>query len=481
MKHYFSRLLITALTASPFFWGCTGEITDEKSKPVAPVVAQYFLGDAEIHDGDELEVVANAPVRLEAKMQTSGPVDCAWYVCPKDGEEEKIASTPAVTYQFPVAGVYTIRYSASNSEGETGATMIVTATGVPLTVEFEPSDDVINVNVLEKFSVTASVTGGDEDVVHSWKLNDETISTDAALTYTIPAPGNYTLTYEGRNKYNSTVTKTWTVNAADKPLYVEFSIPGQALTCTAGLPVRIKANVITGNVSVTHTWEIDGDKVSEEEMLNYTFETAGSHELTYKAVNGLDQSVTNTWNVTVDAYLEGTLINNFQDIQQIQHRGGNLSIVDNEWRTDIDDSEKILKVVGYTGNGIGLFNMGGGGLPGITLPASTRILRVKILMTTKTYYPILSWTASGSDRVYPTKINGQPFDVETMTEEDFQARLYDAVEWNVIEYSTPNIARNHIQLGPFCTDLKKSGEKDPLKSEPVYYDDFEYLTTEDIQ
>ena len=480
MKRYFSRLFIAALAAGSLFVGCAEKITDEEQKPVAPVVESYLMGEDEIQDGAALNVTANASVRFEAKMQTTGPVDCAWYVTPEGGEETKVASTPAFTYMFPQIGDYTIRFSASNSEGETGASWTVTAAGIPIKVDFDNNGESIAVKVLEAFTVTATVTEGNEGVEHKWQLDGETISTDATLNYTISDPGRYTLTYEGKNAYNSTVTRIWTVNASDKPLAVEFSIPGPTLTCTEGLPVRITANVITGNVSVVHSWKLDGQEVSAEEMLNYTFETSGTHTLTYSAINELEETVEEEWNVTVETYYEGTIVNDCEDVQQILFRGGNVALVDNEWKTDINGSDKVLSVVPYAGNGIGLFNVGGGGsTPNITFPNTTRILRIKILMPTEQYYPILSWTATSNDRVFPTKVNGQPFDAATMTEADFQARLYDAGEWNILEYSTPAIARQQIQLGPFVIDLKKSGAN--MNGKTVYYDDLEYLTTEDIQ
>lgn len=480
MKHYYSRFLITVLAAIPFVLGCSEEIVDGEQEPTAPVVESYFLDGEEIQENDALNVVANTPLRFEAKLQTTGPVDCAWYVTPEGGEEAKIASTPAVTYMFPQMGDYSIRFSASNSEGETGAGWEVSASGVSIKVEFDKTDEEINVKVLEELSVTATVTEGDEGVEHSWKLDDKVISTEAALKYIIDAPGKYILTYEGKNKYNSTATKTWTVKVSDKPLNVEFSIPGPELTCTAGLPVRIVANVITGNVSVSQTWKIGDETVSENEIMNYTFTSPGSYTLTYSSSNELDEKFDNTWNVTVGDYLTGTVVNNCEDIQQILFRGGNVSIVANEWKTDMNDSEQVLKVVPYSGNGIGLFNVGGGGtVPNITFPNTTRILRVKILMPTEQYYPILSWTAASNDRIFPTKINGVPFDAETMTEADFQARLYEAGEWNILEYNTSAVARTQIQLGPFVIDLKKSGAN--MNGKDVYYDDLEYLTTEDIQ
>lgn len=468
---------------------CAEEIVSEEQEPVSPEVT-YSTDGEELADGDKLEVYANSPVRLEATVRTPGPVECAWYVT-DDGVESKVASTPVVTYVFPEVGEYGIRFEAFNEAGQTGKSWTVNASGIPLEVTFDVDGETIESMVGETLAVNVTVTGGGDGLTTTWTLTGEdgvpeTISTSESLSYRLSAPGTYTLTYVGVNTYNISVTEFWTVEVADLPLDVDFSMAGDAFSCTVGFPVGITATPVTGAEGIIHSWKVDGANAGTDASVKHTFTTAGDHTIEYSAENAIGETFSHTWTVTVMEFAEGTMFLDFENGTTLSPyiSDTHISLVDNPYKTGIDSSEKVIKAdkSSSTSGTSGYFNIKG---IDIDNPAGYTTVRIKVYIGAAPYYPpIRLFPESGQVDLYPCRINGQDFDTDAPSKTAWNALIYTD-DWNVLEYDIRDggLASfegiEQIQPRPFTVDFSASqstGATDPVTNPRImYYDDFEFL------
>ena len=478
------KSMLTFFPALALLGACAEEIVSEEQEPVSPEVT-YSI------EGDKLDVYANSPVRLEAVVQTPGPVECAWYVT-DDGVESKVASTPAVTYVFPEVGEYGIRFEAFNEAGNTGKSWTVNASGIPLEVTFDvEGGTTIETMVGEILAVNVTVIGGGDGLAATWTLTDadgktEEISTSESLSYSLTVPGTFTLTYTGVNTYNISVTESWTVNVADLPLDVDFSMAGDAFSCTAGFPVSIIATPVTGTEGVIHSWKVDGADAGTDAVLKHTFTTAGDHTIEYSAVNAIEETFSHSWTVTVMEYMTGTM---FLDFEGLTERPDNfsdthISLEDNPYKTAINDSEKVIMAdkASSTSGTSGYFNIKDINIENL---GNYTTLRVKVYIGAAPYYPpIRLFPESGQVDIYPCKINGMEFDNSAPTKDSWNALIYTD-DWNVLEYDVRDGGLSsfegisQIQPRPFTVDFsagQSTGATDPVTNPRImYYDDFEFL------
>ena len=478
------KSMLTFFPALALLGACAEEIVSEEQEPVSPEVT-YSI------EGDKLDVYANSPVRLEAVVQTPGPVECAWYVT-DDGVESKVASTPAVTYVFPEVGEYGIRFEAFNEAGNTGKSWTVNASGIPLEVTFDvEGGTTIETMVGEILAVNVTVIGGGDGLTATWTLTDadgktEEISTSESLSYSLTVPGTFTLTYTGVNTYNISVTESWTVNVADLPLDVDFSMAGDAFSCTAGFPVSIIATPVTGTEGVIHSWKVDGADAGTDAVLKHTFTTAGDHTIEYSAVNAIEESFSHSWTVTVMEYMTGTMFRDFEGLTKLPDNFSDthISLEDNPYKTAINDSEKVIMAdkASSTSGTSGYFNIKDINIENL---GNYTTLRVKVYIGAAPYYPpIRLFPESGQVDIYPCKINGMEFDNSAPTKDSWNALIYTD-DWNVLEYDVRDGGLSsfegisQIQPRPFTVDFsagQSTGATDPVTNPRImYYDDFEFL------
>ena len=477
------KSMLTFFPALALLGACAEEIVSGEQEPVSPEVT-YSIEE------DPLEVYANSPVRLEATVRTPGPVECAWYVT-DDGVESKVASTPVVTYVFPEVGEYGIRFEAFNEAGQTGKSWTVNASGIPLEVTFDVESDIIESMVGETLSVNVTVTGGGEGLASTWTLTGEngvteTISTSESLSYRLSAPGTYTLTYLGVNTYNISVTESWTVEVADLPLDVDFSMAGDAFSCTAGFPVSITATPVTGTEGVTHSWKVDGADAGTDAVLKHTFTSAGEHTIEYSASNAIGETFSHIWTVTVTELAEGFMFLDFEGLTSLPSNfsDSHITLEDNPYPTDMNPSAKVILAdkSSSTSGTSGYFNIKN---VVIDNPSGYTTLRVKVYLGPAPYYPpIRLFPEGGQVDIYPCRINGMEFDNSAPDKNAWKALIYTD-DWNVFEYDirdgglTSFEGIEQIQPRPFTVDFsagQSTGATDPVTNPRImYYDDFEFL------
>lgn len=115
------------------------------------------------------------------------------------------------TFDLPEAKVYTVAYAGTNAAGTFRKSFEVQATERPLEISFSNNDAVIACKDGAIVEIIATVKYGGTGVLHEWKVDGETVSTDAVFSRAFSGAGPYTIAYHGVNSKQETVDRTWTV------------------------------------------------------------------------------------------------------------------------------------------------------------------------------------------------------------------------------------------------------------------------------
>ena len=397
MKRILKIFAAFAMSVSMTYCTAPEETAQE---PAVPPVVEFAYQE------EGISAVVEAPVTFEADITSSGPVECFWAI-----DDEKIGSTPRVTWTFMETGEYTLHFEAFNEAGIFEKDFAVKVTGVDLVIEFSPEPDTpIGIVMNEK----------------------------------------YTLTYTGTNHYGLTATASWPVSVDELPLEVEFSVTEQQIAIRPGDDVEITATAVNGGAGLVHSWKIDDEEVSDDAVFSHVFEDAGIFELTYTGTNAKGETVKKNWTVSVQA-LKTFMYDDFEVGTAVFPEGydGNknanvfvCSIVDNPYPTDANPSDKVLV------DDLSWNNGGTSGYVTIKIDADGDIISwadrkqytkiaMKVYLGTNDYYPYLQIDLAPTPKSLPSEINGEPFDAKNPDAAAWK-RLVKTDDWNVFVYDLVN-------------------------------------------
>ena len=456
MKHVLKRALWVLL---PGIFVMFGSCSDDKTATVAPPVVSFPVTDA------EMEVDVEEEITFKAVVENDEEADCIWYV-----NGVVAASTPTMAYTFAQVGLYTVRCEVYNGGGRVAKVYKVKVNGIPLEVEFSESGNALSCDQGDEVHITATVVGGDKEVKHSWSIDGAVVSETADFTYTFMDAGTFTLAYAGANAYKMTAAKSWTIQVAEveMPLTIEFSpAPKTSIRCETGSSVKIGTDVKYGGNGLVHVWTVDGAKVSDDAMFEYTFTHPGTYAVAYEGRNTEQETVTASW--TVEATY---LFADFEGLAalpaDIEDSNKALSLVENPFKTATNASATVLmnKLGGWTTSG--MFKLL---LSDVSNPEQYSTLRVKIYLGTNLYYPYIYF----ADYALPVTVNG-----ETYKSQEEWRKIVRTDDWNVLVYdlSTNLGAAVELQFRPLSnwdhSNFIYTGDP-ATDNRTVYFDDIEFL------
>lgn len=432
------KILYPLLAASLLLWACEPKV--EPLSFAAPVV-EFPL------DKETISVSVGEPQTFSANIVAGEGLTVGWYV---DGVLE--SSNHELTYTWKTPGTYSVRFGASNGAGKVEKNYSVEVTDVLEIFLSSESDYKIEdeIECLEdsRLRVYAVVAKG-SNVKHQWTLDGELQTCTEAYfdTYQIPrGTGTHEVSYKGTNAVG-TYEKDFTVNVLERPLTIEFSETASTIVTLTG-EIAIEADVRYGVSGVTHSWYVDDVLQSQEASFEYRFANAGNYVIRYYAKNSKNEEVERIWNVVRSAREEVLLEDYENGVNKvfIQQNGGKLSVVDNPYPDDVNNSGKVLQV---TGGGSGYFGFVYSELKNLGVNwAEYDGIKVDMYITEDKFYPVMDFSGMGK-----VKANADT--------------PYKYNQWVSLDYDLNFVAdEKQLQPRPFCN---ASGGGNGNNS-TVYYD-----------
>ena len=480
------KILIAACLLIAGFQACTEDAPDAP-KPAAPKVEFSIPGDA-------ISVDVDSAVVFNATLVEGTGVKTAWFV-----DDVKVAGTPSVTWKFTKVGTSNVHFEAVNDLGRVEKDYVVSVNGIPLLVEYSVPGDAAEAVVGTPFEVEVTVTGGDKSTVHVWTLDGVEAGSEAKFSHTFTEEwiGSHTLVYNGVNIDGMTASKTWTLNVKDLPLEVSFTPSDSEVSEMEGNEVKFSASILHGATGAAWSWKVDGTEVATTADYTYSCTSQGTFAIAVTVTNGIGESVTKSWTLTVTEKKALTLL--FDDFENSPlgvssyYKGNNvggvsiLQVVENPYKTATNSSSKVLVDKGsmMTNTSSGYFTFKVTTYPDGTtqIPESERgkytKFRLKIYLGTTGFTPLLQADITGNPRSAPSLINGVEFNPNSPTLSAWNAAI-KTDDWNEFVYdfsnskygsSMNNLANTgQLQFRVFV-DFNNSGKA----GQDVYFDDFEFL------
>lgn len=263
--------------------------TEETRLPEAPEFT-FSVKEA------EFPVYVDSSVLFEAEQVKGTDVKTSWSV-----NGELVATLPSIRWKFTELGVSTVSFLAQNNLGRVTKEYKVTVLGIPLEVVYSIKGDAATAEVGVPFEASVTVVGGDKGTVHSWKLDDVVIGTDASIsrTFAVADMGEHTLSYEGVNTDGEMASKTWTLTVVDLPLEVTFTPEETTLAAQELDRVTFAAEILHGVTGATYSWKVNGTEVATTDSYEFVCTTVGDFAVSVTVTNGIGETKSCSWTLTV--------------------------------------------------------------------------------------------------------------------------------------------------------------------------------------
>ena len=184
----------------------------------------------------------------------------------------------------------------ANVTSETDTESTDVDVNAPPTAAFTYDPNVPNVNQAVTFDASSSADPDGETVRYTWAVDGENVSGSETFAYTFTESGDHEvrLYITDDDGVSATVTRTVTVNAPPTA-----SI--QPVDATVDEETTIEANVSDDGTIARYEWYVDGDLVSTEDTLSYTFDGSGTTQVRLEVTDENGATTATTRAVTVES------------------------------------------------------------------------------------------------------------------------------------------------------------------------------------
>ena len=248
-----------------------------------------------VREGDTLEVEAiventdRSTDTQEIELEVDGSV--------RDSETLSLngGNSGLVTLEWETDTGDAGEYEANvTSETDTESTDV--DVNAPPTAAFTYDPNVPNVNQAVVFDASSSADPDGETVRYTWAVDGENVSGSETFSYTFTESGDHEvrLYITDDDGVSATVTRTVTVNAPPTA-----SIP--PVDATVDEETTIEANVSDDGTIARYEWYVDGDLVSTEDTLSYTFDGSGTSQVRLEVTDENGATTATTRAVTVES------------------------------------------------------------------------------------------------------------------------------------------------------------------------------------
>ena len=247
-----------------------------------------------IREGDTLEVEATventdrSEDTQEIELEVDGSVRDSGTLSLNGG------NSGLVTLEWETDAGDAGEYEANvTSETDTESTDV--DVDAPPTAAFTYDPNVPDVNQAVTFDASSSADPDGETVRYTWAVDGENVSGSETFAYTFTESGDHEvrLYVTDDDGVSATTTRTVAINAPPTA-----SIP--SVDATVGEETTVEADASDDGIIARYEWYVDGDLVSTEDTLSYTFDGSGTYQVRLEVTDDNDATTATTRAVTVE-------------------------------------------------------------------------------------------------------------------------------------------------------------------------------------
>lgn len=168
----------------------------------------------------------------------------------------------------------------ANVTSDTDSATTDVSVNAPPTVTFTRDPTTPDVDESVTFDAEDATDPDGTIVEYEWTIDGETVSTAESFSYTFTEAGAHEVSLSVTDDEGATRSTSRTISVNALP---EVSIPD--VEATVGEEVSIQADASDDGSISKYEWAVDGQVVSTQETLTYTFESAGTHQVTLRVTD----------------------------------------------------------------------------------------------------------------------------------------------------------------------------------------------------
>jgi len=245
---------------------------------------------------------------FEASVTAGTNVSYSWNF--GDGTSSTGTASPQHTYG--AVGVYTVTVRASNSQGSSSATTIVTVEDVPITGLNATNSSPASVGNAVTFN--AVVAGGTGTISYTWNFGDGATGSGAIINHSYTMSGTYIATVVAINSSSLATTTTQVViNAPISDTLITGLTAINDGPTQPGKVTRLSA-LVSGGSNISYTWDFGDGTTGNGAVVDHTYPDIGVYTATVTASNSVNTIMASTQVVVQDEPITGLKINHAQAV-----------------------------------------------------------------------------------------------------------------------------------------------------------------------
>ncbi|WMT49953.1 MAG: PKD domain-containing protein [Thermoplasmatales archaeon] len=227
----------------------------------------------------------------------SAPYNYTWYV-----GSVSVGYGSSLSYTFTTAGSYTVKLTVTDIDGYSytaskGVT-VVASPSVSILANYHEIDQGMTIDFL------SGVQNGTGPYNYTWSIGTVAVGYSSSLSYAFSTSGTYTVSVTVKDSFGESGKASITITV-NSPISVSASVKYNSID--AGQNGIFTGSVTGGTGPYSYSWAIDGNVISSQQMLTYSFINPGTYTITFTATDSFGKSASYSLSIKVNPSLSGAL------------------------------------------------------------------------------------------------------------------------------------------------------------------------------
>ena len=227
----------------------------------------------------------------------TAPYNYTWYV-----GSAIVGYGSSLSYTFTTAGSYTVKLTVTDTDGDkytaSKSVTVVASPSVSILANYHEIDQGMTIDFL------SGVQNGTGPYNYTWSIGTVAVGYSSSLSYAFSTSGTYTVSVTVKDSFGESGKASITITV-NSPISVSASVKYNSID--AGQNGIFTGSVTGGTGPYSYSWAMDGNVISSQQMLTYSFINPGTYTITFTATDSFGKSASYSLSIKVNPSLSGAL------------------------------------------------------------------------------------------------------------------------------------------------------------------------------